>query len=55
MFWTDVVEKIKTRFIVFNNFLLENRAVYEIMSKNVVELEGPQMTPKYGAYALLAG
>ena len=36
MFWTNVVEKIKTRFIVFNNFLLENRAVYEIRSKNVV-------------------
>jgi hypothetical protein len=33
----------------------ENRAVYEIMSKNVIEPEGPQMTSQYGAYALHAG
>jgi hypothetical protein len=33
----------------------ENRAVYEIMSKTVVETEGPQMTSQYGAYALRAG
>jgi hypothetical protein len=33
----------------------ENRTVYEIMSKNVVETEGPQMTSQYGAYALRAG
>ena len=32
----------------------ENRTVYEIMSKNVVETEGPQMTWQYGAYALRA-
>jgi hypothetical protein len=31
----------------------EYRAIYEIMSKNVVEPEGPQMT-KCGSYALLA-
>ena len=36
-------------------FFFENRAVYEIMSKNVVETEGPQMTSQYGAYALRAG
>jgi hypothetical protein len=33
----------------------ENRAVYEIISKNIVEPEGPQMTPEYGAYKLHAG
>jgi hypothetical protein len=27
---------------------------YEIMSKNVVEREGPQITSQYGAYALRA-
>jgi hypothetical protein len=34
---------------------LENRAVYEIMPKNVVDAEGPQMTSQYGAYVLHAG
>jgi hypothetical protein len=30
---------------VFNNFFsLENRAAFEIMWKNIVEPEGPQMT-----------
>jgi len=29
---TNIVEKIKTHFI-FNNFLVENRAVYEIIWK----------------------
>ena len=40
---------------MFNNFFSENRAVYEIMPKNVVETEGPQMTSQYGANALRAG
>jgi hypothetical protein len=40
---------------MFSDFLpLENRAVYEKMSKNVVGPEGPQMTLQYGAYALYA-
>ena len=42
MFQINDVEKIKTHFI-FNNFFSENRAVYEILSKNVVEPERPQM------------
>ena len=42
-----------TRFL-FNNFFPENRTVYEIMSNNVVETEGSQMTSQYGAYALRA-
>jgi hypothetical protein len=43
MFETKVVEKIKTHFM-FNNFFSENRAVYVIMSKSMMEPEGPQMT-----------
>jgi hypothetical protein len=31
---------------------LENRVVYEIMSKNKVEPEEPQITSQYGAYEL---
>jgi hypothetical protein len=34
---------------MFNNFFFENRAVYEIMSKNVLEPDGPQMTSQYRA------
>jgi hypothetical protein len=40
---------------MLNNFFSENRAVCEIMSKNVVETKGPQMTSQYSAYALRAG
>jgi hypothetical protein len=39
----------------FSNFFPENRAVYEIMSKNTMEAEGPQMTSQYGTYELHAG
>ena len=38
-----------------HNFLSENRAVYEIMSKNALEPEGTQMTSQYGAYVSQAG
>jgi hypothetical protein len=38
------VDKIRTHFLFNNFFFLENRAVYEIMWKNVVALERPQMT-----------
>jgi hypothetical protein len=41
MFQTKVVDKIKS---MFNNFFSENLAVYEIMFKNMVEPERPQMT-----------
>jgi hypothetical protein len=54
MFRTKVVEKIKTHF-VFNNPPTEYRAVYEIMWKNMVEPDKPQMTMKYGSCALHAG
>ena len=43
MFRTEIVEKIKTHFL-FSNFIFENRAVYEIMWKNIVEWGRPQMT-----------
>jgi hypothetical protein len=47
MFQTEVVEKIQTHYIyiyIFNNFFSENRAVYGIMWKNMVEPGRPQMT-----------
>jgi hypothetical protein len=40
---------------MFSNFSPENRAFYEIMSKNLVEPERLQMTIKYDARALHAG
>jgi hypothetical protein len=42
-------------YFMFNNFFSGNRTVYEIMSKNMEETEGPKMTSQYGAYALHAG
>jgi hypothetical protein len=45
----------KNTHFMFNNFLPEKRAVYDIMSKNMVAPEEPQMTSKYGAYELHAG
>jgi hypothetical protein len=53
MFYTKPEVQIKTRF-VFNIFSPENRAIYEIMSKNLVQPGRPQMT-QYGAYDLHAG
>jgi len=43
MFQTNVVEKITTR-MINGLFFLEIPAVYEIMWKNTVERERPQMT-----------
>ena len=43
----QIVEKIKTYF-VFNNFFPENRAVYEVMWKNMVQPDRSQMTVQYG-------
>jgi hypothetical protein len=36
-------------------FIFENRAVYEIISKNMVEPEGPQMMSQHDAYELHPG
>jgi hypothetical protein len=42
MFQTKVVEKIK-KHILCSVAFSKNRAVYEIMWKNMVEPDGPQM------------
>jgi hypothetical protein len=42
MFQTKAVEKNKTLILYF--LFLKNRAVYEIMCKNMVEPDRPQMT-----------
>jgi hypothetical protein len=52
MYYTKVVEKMSTHF--FNSLSSENCIVCEIMSKNLVQSEGPQMMPKHGAHALQA-
>jgi len=44
MFQTKVVEKIKTHILCAITFFLENRAVYKIMWKNMVEPDRLQMT-----------
>ena len=44
MFQTKVVEKIKTNILCTVVFFFGNRAVYEIMWKNTVEPDRPQMT-----------
>ena len=33
----------QSKYFMFSNFFFENRAVYEIMSKNIVKPERPQM------------
>ena len=44
MFQTKIVEKLETHFVFSNFFFFENRAVFEIMWKNVVQQGRPQMT-----------
>jgi len=44
MFQTNVAEKIKTRFLCSIPFFHENRAFYEIIWKNIVQPDRPQMT-----------
>ena len=43
MFSTKFVEKIKTHIVYSVTFFVENRAVYDIRWKNVIELDRPQM------------
>ena len=52
-FRQKVQGKSKDTFM-FNNSFSKNHAVYEIMSKNVVEPERPQVTTQYGTYTLRA-
>ena len=40
MFQTNLVEEIKTHFM-FNNIFPENRAVYEMVWKNMVQPDRP--------------
>ena len=54
MYQTKVVQKIKRRILMFNNFFYENCAVYEILWKNMVEPDGSQMTISHGACAFHA-
>jgi hypothetical protein len=44
MFQTEVVQKIKTRISYTITFFSENRSVHEIMWKDIVEPDRPQMT-----------
>jgi hypothetical protein len=44
MFQTKVVEKIKTHILCSLTLFFENRAVYQIMWKNMLEPDRPQMT-----------
>ena len=37
-------KKHQNTHFIFNDFFFENRAVYEIMVKNAVEADRPQMT-----------
>ena len=51
---TNVLDKVcrenqNTHFVFNNIFFPENRAVCKMMSKNMAEQEGPQMTSQYGA------
>jgi hypothetical protein len=53
MFWINVVEKMKKHILCSVTFF-ENCTAYKIISKIMVETEGPQMS-QYGTYALRAG
>jgi hypothetical protein len=44
MFQTKVVEEIKTHILCVQFLFFEDRAVYEIMWKNIVDRGSPQMT-----------
>jgi hypothetical protein len=57
MFQTKVVEEIETHISCSITFFFsfENRAVYEIMYKSIVEPEKSHMIVKYGARTLHRG
>jgi hypothetical protein len=54
MYQTKVVKKIKTH-ILCSTTVSENRAVYEIMWKNMAQSDRTRVTISYGACALHAG
>jgi hypothetical protein len=51
----NICREKENTYFKFNNFFSENHAVCEIMSKNMEEVERPQMTIQYGACALHTG
>jgi hypothetical protein len=51
MFQVKDVEKNKTDFMPINFFLLDNRAVYELMWKDVVDPNRPQMAIRRMSFA----
>ena len=44
MLQTKFIEKIKIHFVIINIFFYENRAIYSIIWKNIVERNRPQIT-----------
>jgi hypothetical protein len=54
MFQTNCIQKVETRILYAVTFS-DNRTVYEIMWKNMVETDKPQMTIQYDACASRAG
>jgi hypothetical protein len=48
MFHTEVLEKIKTHILFSVIFSPENRVVYELMWKNMVQPDRPQVTVQHG-------
>jgi len=42
--WDTVVQNIKTLILWLLNFYFENRALYEILCKNIVQPDKPQKT-----------
>jgi hypothetical protein len=55
MYQTNVAKKTKTHVLCSITFFPRNRAVNEIMRKNILEPERPQMTIDDGSCALRAG
>jgi len=53
--YTKFVEKMKTHILCSKNFFPENRAVYEMTWKNMVQSDRTQITISYGSCALHAG
>jgi hypothetical protein len=51
----EICRENQNTHLTLSNIFFENHAVYEIMTKKVVEPEGPQMTSQYGANKLFAG
>jgi hypothetical protein len=41
---SDKLREYQNTHFVFNNFFFENRAVYEVMWKNIAKPDKPQMT-----------